>query len=97
MIYLDNILASGPNDSQDIFWVELRKCIQLDEVEEFSQFLGRGHYVSSIQCILDMRNYTRELVALYFEIIGKNTVLRQIPTPYVFPGILTDKDYQSSG
>ena len=34
---------------------------------------------------------------MYFEIIGKNTVLRQIPTPYVFRGILTDKDYQSSG
>ena len=97
VVYVDDILVAGPSKSQDIFWVELRKTIQIDDVEELSQFLGRGHSLSSNQCILDMRDYARESVALYLEIAGKNTTLRHVPTPYVSPGILTDKDYQSTG
>ena len=58
------------------FWVELRKTIELDEVEELSQFLGRGHSITETQCVMDMRDYARESVALYLEIAGKDTVLR---------------------
>ena len=97
VVYVDDILVAGPSSSQDEFWVELRKTIELDEVEELSQFLGRGHSITETQCVMDMRDYARESVALYLEIAGKDTVLRQVPTPFVSPGILTDEDYQSSG
>ena len=39
-VYVDDILAAGPLESQNQFWAALQTQVQLDDVEELSQFLG---------------------------------------------------------
>lgn len=97
VVYVDDILASGPKHAQDQFWPALRKEVQLDDVEELSQFLGRFHHLSPGSCVLDMRDYSREAVNLYLSIVGKSTKLRTVTTPFVSEGSLIDSDYQTTG
>ena len=65
VVYVDDILASGPSSSQDLFWKELKSRVQLDDVEELSQFLGRFHHMTPGRCVFDMRDYATEAVNLY--------------------------------
>jgi hypothetical protein len=97
VVYVDDILASGPKHAQDQFWPALRKEVQLDDVEGLSQFLGRFHHLSPGSCVLDMRDYSREAVNLYLRIVGKSTKLRTVTTPFVSEGSLIDSDYQTTG
>lgn len=96
VVYVDDILASGSPSAQNEFWSQLKSRVQLDDVEELSQFLGRFHHLSPGQCIFDMRDYAIEAVNLYKGIGGKDTVLRYVNSPFVSPGALADKDYESS-
>ena len=97
VVYVDDILVAGPEKHQAQFWDALKAKIELDEVEDLTQFLGRYHHVDKTSCVLDMVDYCKEAVSLYLEVAGNNTVLKQVPTPYVNSGLLVDKDYETQG
>lgn len=40
-VYVDSVLVSGPEKDQDIFWKLLKCKLDLDDVEDLSQFIGR--------------------------------------------------------
>eukprot|EP00435_Cladocopium_sp_Y103_P037733 s2261_g10.t1 len=97
VVYVVDVLAAGPLESQDKFWAALRAEIQSDDVEELSQFLGRFHHLESGHCRLDMMDCCRDAVNLCLEVAGPNTVLRKVSTPYVSEGILNEQDYEVTG
>lgn len=97
VVYVDDILASGPSSSQDLFWDALKGHVHLDEVESLSQFLGRFHHLHDHGCVFDMVDYCQEAINLYLDVAGKDLVLRKVSTPYVSDGVLTDADYQITG
>jgi hypothetical protein len=65
VVYVDDILASGPSSSQDLFWDALKGHVHLDEVESLSQFLGRFHHLHDHGCVFDMVDYCQEAINLY--------------------------------
>ena len=97
VVHVDDILASGPSSSQDLFWDALKGHVHLDEVESLSQFLGRFHHLHDHGCVFDMVDYCQEAINLYLDVAGKDLVLRKVSTPYVSDGVLTDADYQITG
>ena len=97
VVYVDDILAAGVLASQDKFWVAFRAQIQLDDVEDISQFLGRFHHLEPGHCRLDMVDYCRDAVSLYLDVAGPHTTLRKVSTPYVSEGILNQQDYEITG
>lgn len=97
VVYVDDILAAGPLESQNQFWAALQTQVQLDDVEELSQFLGPFHHLESGDCRLDMTDYCKEAVSLYLDVAGPKINLRKVSTPYVSEGILNQQDYEVTG
>ena len=95
MVYVDDILASGPEKAQSEFWPAPQLKVKFDEVEELTQFLGRFHHLTPNSCTFDMVNCCEEVINGYIELTGAK--LKNVPTPYVSDGVLTDSDYETTG
>ena len=96
VIYVDDVLVSGPKAHQSAFWKELQRLVETDEVEDLNQFIGRNHELSEGQCVFNMVDYCQQAIDLYLEAAG-NVSLRRVSTPYVNEGVLTMEDYQVQG
>ena len=42
-VYVDDLLMSGPIDSQDGIWERLRALVSTEDPEPLDRFLGRAH------------------------------------------------------
>ena len=45
-VYVDDLLLSGPSESHDKFWEEIKKHVDIDSVGPLDRFLGRNHVLS---------------------------------------------------
>ena len=96
VVYVDDILVAGPEKQQGIFWKRLRSKLELDEVEDLSQFIGRYHHVEGNSCVFNMSDYAQQALELYQEVCGE-VKYKHVSTPYVSDALLTDEDYDSVG
>ena len=96
VVYVDDVLISGPRIHQQKFWDSLKKKLELEDVEEISSFIGRSHHLSQGSCALNMVDYAEQAIQLYAEVVGEGVKFRIVSTPYV-SGALNDLDYQTDG
>ena len=96
VVYVDDILVAGPEKDQDVFWKRLKCKLELDEVEDLSQFIGRYHHVDGNSCTFDMSDYAQQALELYQDVCGE-VKYKHVSTPYVSDALLTDEDYESVG
>lgn len=93
---MDDALVSGPEKDQDVFWKLLKCKLELDEVEDLCQFIGRYHHVHDQTCVFDMTDYAQQALELYQDVCG-DVNYKRVSTPYVCDAMLTDVDYESAG
>ena len=96
VVYVDDILVSGPEKDQDIFWKRLKCKLELDKVEDLSQFVGRYHHFDGKSCAFDMADYAQQALELCRDVCG-DVKYKHVSTPYVNEGMLTDVGYESAG
>ncbi|CAK8988698.1 unnamed protein product [Durusdinium trenchii] len=99
VIYVDDVLVSGPERHQDQFWAALKRKVELDEVEQLNQFIGRTHEIDGSQCVFNMLDYCQQAIDLYVEAAGGSgkVQFRKVSTPYVSDSLLTQEDYEVEG
>eukprot|EP00435_Cladocopium_sp_Y103_P071759 s497_g38.t1 len=97
VVYVDDVLVSGPEKEHDQFWASLRQHVEIDEVESLNQFIGRDHILGDDHCIFDMSDYCQQAVDLYIDAVGGMVTLRNVGTPYVNESMLTQHDYEVEG
>ena len=44
VVYVDDLMLSGPADLHEKFWAALAKEVSLEAPEDLDRFLGRHHY-----------------------------------------------------
>ena len=96
VVYVDDVLVSGPQECHKSFWDRLQKHIEIDEVEPLNQFIGRNHIVEGSKCTFDMADYCQQAVDLYVEAVGQVN-FRYVTTPYVNESLLTQHDFEVQG
>ena len=97
VVYVDDVLLSGPEQFHDRFWSSLRKYIELDDPEPLNQFIGRNHVIEGPKCIFNMTDYCQQVIDLYVEVVEGKVNFRNVSTPYVNENMLTQQDFEVQG
>ena len=97
--YVDDIVASGPTESVQAFWRELRKYITVDSVEVPGRYLGRDHLIFELhgfkKVFLSMADYAVSSFKFYEEQF--NQTLKVYDTPFVNEAVLTPQGFEDRG
>ena len=48
IVYVDDLLLSGPADLHEAFWEELRKKVDIEPPEDLDRYLGRHHHIEEV-------------------------------------------------
>ena len=62
VVYVDDVLVSGPSQHHDAFWQGLQQHVLIDEVESLNRFIGRDHFLHDQTCTYDMSDYCKQAV-----------------------------------
>ena len=98
--YVDDIVCAGGAKEVELFWVSLKKKIEIDGVEVPGRYLGRDHDIRSIEngktMFMSMEKYCRSAVDLYLQHVGA-VALKSVSTPYLSDSELNVNDWESQG
>ncbi|CAE7029195.1 GIP [Symbiodinium natans] len=97
-LYVDDIVLSGPKDTQAAFWEELQKHLDIEPPSEVDRVLGRKHvYQREGNTVMtyDMSDYCRNACDLYEQLSGRK--LKEAATPFVAEGSLLTSDWETRG
>ena len=90
VVYVDDLKMAGPESSMKQGWTMLLSKLDLEPETDLGLYLGcqlargetklkDGTKVSTIR--YDMESFLEQSVQKYLEIVGKDTVLKKVPTP----------------
>ena len=97
VVYVDDVLLSGPQQFHDCFWSSLRKYIELEDPEPLNQFIGRNHVIEGSRCVFNMADYCQQATDLYTDVVEGKVIFRNVSSPYVNQNMLTQQDFEVQG
>ena len=97
--YVDDIVASGPEKSVEVFWQELDRFVKVASITEPGRYLGRDHVVYELghgkQVFMSMGDYAVSSYKLYEDTF--NSTLKIYDTPFMSEAALTPEGYECQG
>ena len=97
-MYVDDLLLAGRGESRKMFWQELGKLIEIEDIGGLGRFLGRHHEIvetpDGLGVAFNIREYIRSAVDMYLG-STKQQRLKGAATPFV-PSLHTNGSRRDS-
>ena len=98
IVYVDDLLLSGPAAKHEAFWAKLAKDIDIEPPEPLDRFLGRHHKLSAdgCACVLNMVDYVHQTVDMFKQHAPQHA-LKRVTTPFCPEGSLPAEGEDARG
>ena len=99
MLYVDDIVISGPEQNHCEFWDACGKRLTFDTPKDVGKVLGRTHILKDNEIIFDMSDFAEVTCKLYEEECRGLGFpgFKKVPTPYLEESTLPEDDWVAQG